>query len=116
MTNNFEQAYDPYEEMKQFYSLDDPTEADQFRFVEAMEYLIRTVYDLMTLEETNANVTFIYDNEEYSIDIFPDEGEIVYQFGSRWFHGADDFLEKARVNQKRLTTVYHQIRDIKVRK
>ena len=42
---------------------------------------------LKTLEETNANITFIYDNEEYSIDIFPDEGEIVYQFGSRWFHG-----------------------------
>lgn len=74
------------------------------------------LYDLMTLEETNAKVTFIYDNEEYLIDIFPDQGEVVYQFGSRWFHGADDFLEKARVNQKRLTTVYHQIRDIKVRK
>lgn len=27
------------------YSLDDPAEADQFRFVEAMEYLIRPAYD-----------------------------------------------------------------------
>lgn len=80
------------------------------------EYDFIDLYDLKTLEETNANITFIYDNEEYSIDIFLDEGEIVYQFGSRWFHGADDFLEKARVNQMRLTTVYHQIRDIKVRK
>ena len=42
--------------------------------------------------------------------------DVAREFGSRWFHGADDFLEKARVIQMRLTTVYHQIRNIKVRK
>ena len=35
-------SYDPYEEMKNFYRLDDPTEDEQFRFVEAMKYLIDT--------------------------------------------------------------------------
>lgn len=45
MSDEFKGSYDPYEEMHAFYSLDDPTEDEQFRFVEAMEYLIRTTYD-----------------------------------------------------------------------
>lgn len=34
--------YDPWEEMHAFYRLDDPTEEEQFRFVEAMKYIIST--------------------------------------------------------------------------
>ena len=33
--------YDPFREMS-YYKLDCPTEEEQFRFVEAMEYLIET--------------------------------------------------------------------------
>jgi len=64
------------------------------------------------MEDSLWEVTRFLESE----NIDKSQGEVVYQFGSRWFHGADDFLEKARVNQMRLTTVYHQIRDIKVRK
>ena len=38
----FEDSFDPYQEMRAFYRLDDPTEEQQFRFVESMKYLIDT--------------------------------------------------------------------------
>lgn len=34
--------FDPYKVSSEFYKKDDPTEAEQFEFVEAMEYLIKT--------------------------------------------------------------------------
>jgi hypothetical protein len=42
--NDLKEDYDPYQEMKRFYSMSDPSEEDQFRFVEAMEYLIKNAY------------------------------------------------------------------------
>ena len=42
--NDLKDDYDPYQEMKRFYSMSDPSEVDQFRFVEAMEYLIKNAY------------------------------------------------------------------------
>ncbi len=71
------------------------------------------LYDLMTYEAQNAVVTFDYDGEEYKLIIFQNEGETIYQFEDRWYHGADDFLEKARIDGKRITTVMWGLDNIK---
>ena len=34
------ESYDPYKEMHKFYRLDDPTDEQQFRFVEATDNFI----------------------------------------------------------------------------
>lgn len=46
MSDFFQDSFDPIEEMHAFYRLDDPTEEQQFRFVEAMKILIdRAVWE-----------------------------------------------------------------------
>ena len=72
------------------------------------------LYDLLLFRETNAAVTFDHAGTRHRLDIFENEGETVYQLGQKWFHGAEDFLEKARIDQKRITTLYKQISDISV--
>ena len=78
------------------------------------EYDFIDIYDLLTFEVGKATVTFNYADGIYKIKIFPNEAEIVYEFGDRWYHGAEDFLEKARIDGKRITTFYDLISDIKI--
>ena len=78
------------------------------------EYDFIDIYDLLTFEVGKATVTFNYADGIYKIKIFPNEAEIVYEFGDRWYHGAEDFLEKARIDGKHITTVYDLISDIKI--
>ena len=59
-------------------------------------------------------MTFDYNRLQNRIDLFTNQGEIVYQYGRKWFHGAEDFLEKARIDHKRITTVYDLISNIKI--
>ena len=42
MDDNSFDSYDPYQHMKEFYKLNNPTEEEQFRFVEAMDNIINT--------------------------------------------------------------------------
>ncbi len=72
------------------------------------------LYDLLALDVKNAKVNFVCDDEEYNIDIFENDSETVYGFNDRWFHGAEDFLEKARINGRRITTLYTDISDIDI--
>ena len=72
------------------------------------------LYDLLTSDLQNGHVTFVYEGEIYRIDIFLHGEELIYQYGDKWFHGADGFLEKARINGQRITTVYDLISNISV--
>ncbi len=90
-------SYDPYEEMKNFYRLDDPTEDEQFRFVEAMKYLIDTAF----FEDDI--IAFSYNLAMYYRDIrnFHLEGKYLElgekhgseyskeQMGFLWYYGLD---------------------------
>lgn len=72
------------------------------------------LYDLLTYEQKNAIVTFDYEGVENRIDVFTDEGELIYQYDGKWFHGPEDFLEKARIGGARITSVFDMISDIEV--
>ena len=69
------------------------------------DYDFIDLYDLLTFESDNATVTFSCESRDWEILIFRKGVEIVYQFEDKWFHGAEDFLEKARIEGKRITTV-----------
>ena len=60
MSGYSDDQYDPYEEMHAFYRLDDPTEEEQFRFVEAMKYLIDTAYDPADIIAFSYNLAMYY--------------------------------------------------------
>ena len=72
------------------------------------------LYDLLTFEAKNAVVTFDYGVTNHTLKIFENDGEVVYQFYQKWFHGAEEFLEKARISRNRITTVNEQISNISV--
>ena len=72
------------------------------------------LYDLLTFEREKAVVTFECDGVKKRLDIFPNGGEVVYQFEDRWFHGAEDFLEKARIGKARVTSIIDRISNIEI--
>ncbi len=78
------------------------------------DYDFVDLYDLMTFDSYDSKVTFSYGSTQYSLKIFRNEGETVYEFGDRWYHGADDFLKKAKIDDKRITTVMDQIGNIRI--
>lgn len=78
------------------------------------EYGFIDMYDLMTFESFDAIVTFDYNGIKYRLDIFRNDDEIIYKFDDIWFHGPDDFLEKVRINNKRITSIIDQIKNIHV--
>jgi len=69
------------------------------------DYGLLDLYDLLTFEKQNAVISFDYIGTSYNLEIFHNEVETIYKFGDRWYHGAEDFLEKARIAGKRITTV-----------
>ena len=73
------------------------------------------LYDLLIFDMKEAEVAFCYEGALYKIDVFQNEGETIYQYNDKWFHGAEGFLEKARIDGKRITTVYNRVSDIKIR-
>ena len=75
-------------------------------------YECNDIYDLLTLDTGKCSVTFEYNMSQNRIETFTDQGETVYQYGRKWFHGAEDFLDKARIDHKRITTVYDLISNI----
>lgn len=67
------------------------------------------LYDLLTFDHKKATITFDYEGAQYLLNIFFDEAETIFQFDEKWYHGAEDFLEKARINHKRITSVFDLI-------
>lgn len=78
------------------------------------DYDFIDLYDLLTDAKEKAHITFDYDGVKNRLDIFPDKGETIYQYGDKWFHGSEDFLEKARIRGARITSVLDLISNIRV--
>ncbi len=72
------------------------------------------LYDLLTLDRQNARITFDYKGKPYHLEIFTHEGETVYRYEDRWYHGAEDFLEKARIEGQRITSVMTFVENIEL--
>ena len=76
------------------------------------DYRFSDLYDLLILDTETGLAIFDYNDEEYRIEIVPHDGEIIYQFGDKWFHGAEDFLERARIDNQQITAIYDLIFNI----
>ena len=78
------------------------------------DYNFIDLYDLLTYDSPFSEITFDYNDVIYQIDIFENKEDIVYQFNDKWYRGAEDFLNKAIIDDKRITTVFDLILNIKV--
>ena len=78
------------------------------------DFDVTDIYDLLVLSNPYAVVQFDYNDKHYRVDVFPYENETVYQYDNKWYHGAEDFLEKAKVDNQRITTVFDLISNIKI--
>lgn len=81
-------------------------------FLEGENYRFRDIYDLMVMDFSDETMKFEYNDAKYQVKIFTDTSETIYQFQNKWFHGPDDFLEKAQIEGKGITTVYDEIKGI----
>ena len=78
------------------------------------EFLILDLYDLLTFDSPMGVLTFDYNDEIYQIDVFQHDRSTVYQYNDKWYRGPEDFLDKAVIDGKKITTVFDLILDIKV--
>ena len=78
------------------------------------EFLIIDLYDLLTFDSPMGVITFDYNDEIHQIDVFQYDGITVYQYNDKWYRGAEDFLDKAVIDGKKITTVFDLILDIQV--
>ncbi|MCR5847650.1 MAG: hypothetical protein K6G75_05975 [Lachnospiraceae bacterium] len=78
------------------------------------EYEIIDFYDLLVFDIHKATVFFEFEGVQRFIDIFEDDNETVFQFDDKWYHGPNDFLEKSRIENRRLTSIYDQIYNIEI--
>ena len=53
-------SYDPFKVMHDYYKLDNPSEDEQFQFVEAMQYLIKTAVFLDDIIAFSFNLAMYY--------------------------------------------------------
>ncbi len=90
-------SFDPYEEMRAFYRLDNPTEEQQFRFVEAMKFLIDNSYFESDIIASCYNLAMYYrDIKEFALErkyleIGEKYGSDVCKedLGFLWYYGPD---------------------------
>ena len=80
------------------------------------DYGLIDLYDLLTFDKDEAVITFEYKSTPYPLKIFRNEDERIIDFNGKWFHGAEDFLEKARIDGKRITKIIMQINNIQEQK
>ena len=83
-------------------------------YMEGKKYRFKDIYDLMVIDFSNAVVVFSYNDASYHIDIFKDNERIIFQFQDELYDGADDFLEYARIDRKRITSIYDDITHVMI--
>lgn len=95
MNNHGKDVFDPYEEMHAFYRLDDPTEEEQFRFVEAMKLLIDSAVFEDDIIAFSYNLAMYYrDIKEFELEkkylelgAGYDENLCKEELGLIWYYG-----------------------------
>lgn len=68
-----------------------------------------TLYDLFYLIDKHKSISFKHQGEKYSIEVDKSQGELVIKFGDTWYKSKQDFFEKARIEEKPLTSLYEDL-------
>ena len=71
-------------------------------------------YDLFYLLKTPHKISFRYFNKTFMVESVPEGEECSVNFNGKWFHSRDDFFKDAAVDGKKLTSIYHKLKDFNI--
>lgn len=72
------------------------------------------LYDLFWIAKEECKVVFEYKNRRFVIECILEEGNIVIKFDYKWYRDVRSFFEKAKIEDKHITTLYDEIYDLEV--
>lgn len=78
------------------------------------ESLFLDLYDLLIFDSKRAMIKFTYHDQEKQLKLFENQGEVIYEFDGKWFRGAEEFLEKAQLGTRKITSVWGEIVNIHI--
>lgn len=86
---------------------------DTILLISGQAHCFYDLYDLLTYQDQGTQISFEYNHRTYVITLFLKDNELIYEFEGTWYHGPEDFLERARVQDKKITNVIDLIKNIK---
>ena len=72
-------------------------------------------FDLYYLLRTPHKVSFIYEDNEQSLESVMEGNECTVCFNGKWFHSRDDFFKDACIGNTKLTAIYDKLYGFEVK-
>ncbi|MCF0260846.1 MAG: hypothetical protein HUJ54_13385, partial [Erysipelotrichaceae bacterium] len=72
------------------------------------------LYDLFELLKTPVTVTFLYHGRKFIIQSVMENGECVICFDQKWYRTPEDFMAKAAIDGRLLTSIYDELEDFQL--
>ena len=93
--------------------------SDFFGDINIMKWLIEDLYEIIEFDpeyvdlfdlfyvlKQPAKVTFYYDDEKHTIESLIEDGVCVVRFDDKWYRDRDEFFKKARLDERKLTSIH----------
>ena len=93
-----------------------------------MKWLIDDLYELIEFDEeyfdffnlyyllrTPHKVSFIYEDNEQSLESVMEGNECTVCFNGKWFHSRDDFFKDGCIGNNKLTAIYDELYGFEVK-
>lgn len=72
-------------------------------------------FDLYYLLRTPHKVSFIYEDNEQSLESVMEGNECTVCFNGKWFHSRDDFFKDGCIGNNKLTAIYDELYGVEVK-
>lgn len=66
-------------------------------------------FDLYYVLKRPARVIFFYGDEKHTIESLIEDGVCVVRFDDKWYRDRDEFFKKARLDERKLTTIHRNL-------
>lgn len=71
-------------------------------------------YDLYYVFENSRKISFIYDDVKYEVEAIQEDGIIAIRFNNIWYRDIDDFMKKANIDGKKLSSLYYEFESFQI--
>lgn len=70
-------------------------------------------YDLFYLLRRPAKIRFTYEHREQELESLIEDGACVVHFNDKWYRSREEFFQKARIGDEKLTRIYDRLEDLR---
>lgn len=67
------------------------------------------LYDLFFLLLSPCEVSFIYNDKEYTVKSVLEDSECIISFNDKWYHNIFDFFNYAKIEEYKITQIYDEL-------